>query len=370
MKKLFVFLMIAFSSHLFAEENRNDVLLYEFDTYTHKASIAGAEYLNPSTIFWDDSVLYRGVAYEVTGIKDFAFYKNSTLRSFWFMMNKGYIGKAAFAGCSNLKDFALFGGEKLTIYTYAFQRCYNLSKITIATDRLILIPDKESPYYPLRNTFQGCTGIDTVQWRVKEFETLHNMHESLFAASKDHISYFEFSEDVRCIPKFICQDFSALEKVDIADKINEIGESAFQNCIRLTSVIIPGSVKVIGESAFEGCASLENLVIGNGVRKIGSNAFQYCRSIKSVIIPSTVTKIEYEAFSGCTNLQTIHIQSPHTMIEIASSAIPSNTKVIFSDGVTMIGGVVQTKYNTTKQKPKQNLDKKVPQTNPKQGLTK
>lgn len=367
MKKLCALLLISFSLHLYAENDRDDVLLYQFDTYSNKASIAGAEYLNPSTIFWDDSVLYKGKAYAVIGIKDRAFQNNSTLKTFWYMMNKGYIGERAFADCSNLRDFALFGGEELTIHSNAFDGCFNVSKIVIAADRLILnCGSSYSWYLP----FTGCSGIDTVSWDVKQFDVPSSMDESLFAASKDHIIYFEFSENVGCVPNDICKNLSALEKVDISNKTRKIGERAFQNCIRLKSIIIPGSVLEVGKSAFEGCASLENLIIGNGVRKIERYAFHNCESLKSVIIPSTVTKIEYDAFSGCTNLQTVHIQSSPTMIEIGYSAIPSTTKVIFSDGTTMVDGVVQKKQSNTQTTQKQNLNKQTSPANAKKGLTK
>ncbi len=366
MKKICALLLIAISLHVYAEEDRDDVLLYEFDLTTHEAPIAGAKYLNSNTSFWDDSVLYKGEGYAVTGIKDRAFQNNSTLNSFWFVMNKGYIGERAFAGCSNLKKILLVGGEELTIHANAFDGCCNTTYIAIAADRLILKCSSYSWYLP----FTRCSGIDTVEWDVKQFDVPYFMDESLFDASKDHIIYVRFYGDAGKIPRNFCKNFSVLKQVVIDADIKKIGASSFQNCINLTSMVIPNSVLEIEKYAFDGCSAIETITIGNGVRTIGDYAFQNCRRIKSIIIPSSVTKIGYGSFDNCTSLETVRIQSTATMIDIAYSAFPSTTKVIFSDGTTMIGGVIQKKTGNTPAKPKPKLDKQTPPANTKKGLTK
>ena len=53
----------------------------------------------------------------------------------------------------------------------------------------------------------------------------------------------------------------------------EIGERAFAECEKITSVVLPDTVEVVGERAFNGCRSLEELRLGKGIKKIEKRAF-------------------------------------------------------------------------------------------------
>jgi hypothetical protein len=64
--------------------------------------------------------------------------------------------------------------------------------------------------------------------------------------------------------------------------VTSIGDSAFYNCIRLSSVTIPGSVASIGEYAFRNCG-LSSVTIGGSVTSIGDGAFSECSNLTSVI---------------------------------------------------------------------------------------
>ena len=52
---------------------------------------------------------------------------------------------------------------------------------------------------------------------------------------------------------------SNVKKVVIEDGVTSIGNSAFNECISLTSITIPDSVTSIGESAFSNCSSLQTI---------------------------------------------------------------------------------------------------------------
>lgn len=62
-------------------------------------------------------------------------------------------------------------------------------------------------------------------------------------------------------------------------KVSWIGNTAFQFCTSLTSVIIPNGVTNIGWGAFYACTNLENVEIPNSVIGIGSDAFSMTKWI-------------------------------------------------------------------------------------------
>ena len=120
-------------------------------------------------------------------------------------------------------------------------------------------------------------------------------------------------------------------------KVRYIGDSAFDQCHSLTSIVIPDSVISIGDDAFEDCTSLTNVVIGNGVTSIGDYAFYHCTSLTGIVIGNSVTSIGDDAFYYCTSLTSIVI--PDSVISIGDDAFyhcDSLTSIVIGDGVTII----------------------------------
>ena len=105
-----------------------------------------------------------------------------------------------------------------------------------------------------------------------------------------------------------------LTSVTIPDSVNHIGSSAFSGCYGLTSVTIPDSVNHIGSSAFSNCHGLKSVTISNKVTCIDGYTFFNCSGLTSVIIPNKVTTIEYKAFNGCKGLTNLTIPCSITSI--------------------------------------------------------
>jgi len=82
---------------------------------------------------------------------------------------------------------------------------------------------------------------------------------------------------------------------------NQIGDSAFKNCVKLQNMNIPSKFSTIGNRAFQNCNHLTSITIPNTVITIGNYAFSDCTSLYSMYIPSSVTNIgpnNQNAFSG------------------------------------------------------------------------
>ncbi len=84
--------------------------------------------------------------------------------------------------------------------------------------------------------------------------------------------------------------------------VRVIGEDAFADCIKLTSVTIPDSVQMIGSYAFWDCTNLTSVTIPDSVQTLEEGAFSGCSNLTSVTIPDSVQTIGWYAFDDCTKL--------------------------------------------------------------------
>lgn len=85
--------------------------------------------------------------------------------------------------------------------------------------------------------------------------------------------------------------------------VQAIGEDAFANCDRLTSVTLPDTMTAIGNNAFYNCIQLETIHIPANLQTIGASAFGYCCGLTSIQIPTTVTSIGERAFEMVNNVE-------------------------------------------------------------------
>ena len=73
-----------------------------------------------------------------------------------------------------------------------------------------------------------------------------------------------------------------IKAINLPDALTAIGESAFESCSALTTVIVPDQVQLVRTQTFYRCAALNKLTLGKSVTYIDLKAFADCKQIASV----------------------------------------------------------------------------------------
>ena len=129
-----------------------------------------------------------------------------------------------------------------------------------------------------------------------------------------------------------------LTSVPIPDSVTSMGVRAFQSCQSLTSITIGNGVTSIGEATFSSCVRLIDITIGQSVTSIGNDAFRDCNSLTSITIPNSVTSIGDDAFRDCNSLTNIMIgQSVTSIGDSAFEDSRSLTNITFLGAVPTVG---------------------------------
>ena len=214
-----------------------------------------------------------------------------------------WIGDSAFEGCTSLASITI--PDSVTwIRDSAFNGCASLTSITIpnSVTRIDYI-------------FSGCTSLTAInvaaenQSYVSVNGVLCNKDKTTvicYPAGKKDENY-KIPDGVTWIGDSAFEDCISLTSITIPDSVTSIGVLALKGCTSLTSITIPDSVTEIGSGAFEDCVNLTNIAIPNSVTSIDDRTFYGCTSLTSIAIPDNVTYISYFAFSGCASLTSINV---------------------------------------------------------------
>lgn len=138
-------------------------------------------------------------------------------------------------------------------------------------------------------------------------------------------------------------------KLVIPRGVSVIGEDAFEDCLKLTSVTIPDTVLRIEEYAFYGCKNLASVTIPSSVKRIEEDAFDECTSLKEIQFKGTMA--QWKALDGSVYIPSPFIRCNDGNIEIkdvpaylkiygrivtgCTDEVPAN--LVIPEGVAIIG---------------------------------
>jgi len=126
----------------------------------------------------------------------------------------------------------------------------------------------------------------------------------------------------------------SLISFEFPEKLRSIGSQAFEGCEILKQVSLDRSVDMIGSSAFSACTSMEKADITNtNLTSISSDLFGACYKLQIIVLPESISKIEELAFRICYELHTLVINSSDLLIEEkAFSSCDELNRIVFTKG--------------------------------------
>ncbi len=250
----------------------------------------------------------------LTTIGKYAF-SNSGLTSITIPSGVTTIKDHTFSNCTALSSIEL-PNTLTTIGDSAFLDCVGLTSITLPKD--CSSAD--------RRAYLGCTNLEAIYVADEnsslssEDGVLYNHEKTklcIYPAGKTGES-FTIPNSVTSIGNRAFQECTKLTSINIPNSVTNIGNGAFWDCTGLTSIILPNTVTYMGINVFRSCTNLTSITLSTGITSIGQQTFIRCQKLESITIPGSVASIGIKAFDGCSLLTSVTMEreTPPTLFDI------------------------------------------------------
>ena len=217
-----------------------------------------------------------------------------------------------------LLETAAAAADNLTLIANCFKGCTSLTEVTL--------PVRLSSFDIL--AFSGCTSLEAINVEdgCAAYASVDGM---LTDANKSKI-------------------IKAPEGMTVALKIPTgiltVGESAFENCKKITSITIPGWVTLIEKNAFKSCTGVTAIVFEGEANDlaltIGEGAFYGCKAstteaISEITLPANLKSLGKNAFGNISTLTKVVVNSIGE-VDFVSGAFATITSSATSVGTTYV----------------------------------
>ena len=256
------------------------------------------------------TVIKRGTFYHCTGLTSVtipelvteihidAFNGCTNLSTITIPNSVTSIGETAFQGCRSLTSITI-PNSVTNIGEYAFSSCFHLTSVVSQTET------------PFNNDNFAFTSISskctlTVPAGTRDAYIAAGWTEDVFKGGiVENISFADAKVKALCVVNWDTNGDGELSEAEAA-AVTDLGET-FKGNTGITSfdeLQYFTGLTVIGESAFEGCTNLASIILPQGLTWIRGNAFKNCTALTSIDLPVDLKDIGYFAFeqSGLTSL--------------------------------------------------------------------
>lgn len=241
------------------------------------------------------------------------------------------IGNAAFNGCTALEKVQWNGKSELkTIKDYAFFKCTSLNNFNMPNSTLS-VGNSAFRYNESLTDINLSTSLNYIdEYAFGECgfshitlpESLANIQAGAFI-NNEHLQEITLSERLQGLGSAAFENNSALESVTFHTALETmtIGNNAFNQCPVLSKVFIT-NMKSFAQTNFNNAKAnpantsqhiynadgeeIINVVLPKGTKYINNNAFNGCAYIQSIKMPATMDHINDDIFVGCSALKDVY----------------------------------------------------------------
>ena len=292
---------------------------------------------------------------DVTSLGNYAFYAFENLTSVTLGENSRIadIGDYAFAGCEKLVNAEIPEGVT-AIGNYAFNGCKQLTGVAIPSAVSYIGDNAFTDCEGLIEQVSGVKYVG--QWAVACDESVTSavlrdgtvgIGESAFAFCGG-VESITLPSSLAYISDYAFLYCESLAGIEVPASVTKIGHAAFSGCAALAEIEVEEGnsvyhsngnclIKTADKVLVVGCKA--SVIPSDGsVTSIGESAFEECVELTSIEIPSSVTRVASSAFLGCIGL--IRTEKGVDYVEgwVVSCEPSAETAVLASDTVGIADG--------------------------------
>lgn len=177
----------------------------------------------------------------------------------------------------------------------------------------------------MRNKMTSLRELDLTDAHVvynpyEHYQGCHSWNDSLpdYAFYRKELRVCKLPKSITYIGQSAFSECHRLTSMDIPEKVQEIGSLAFYYCNQLKEVSFQEGLERIGGVAFSDCALHDTIVFPQTLKYIYSNAFENNICLSAVKFPVGLEYIESRAFNNCRCLSEVRFSA--SVLSVGSAA--------------------------------------------------
>ena len=300
-----------------------DNLYWKWDNGALTITGSGDMDLSTHPAWWQYPIDIQSVSFPeaMTSISAYAFYGYNSytvyqapysLKEAIIPANVTYIGYASFAGCPQLTKWQYNGTQLEVQYAegYGYDVFNGDEALTFLQAPAELVEYRNNSWSNLDTLIVISGEIGEVPSNVRYLDLRNATNSTLRLNGWENLTTLYLPNGSTEIADKALLGCKHLGGILIPADVTRIGESAFEDCRSMDSVVFAGNkVEEIGAWAFYNCHSLRSLTLPEGVEEVGLAAFYGCTYLKELTIPSTMKKIADNGFAGCEKMEKMYVNA-------------------------------------------------------------